>query len=162
MNEAIRGAVGTILLALSLQASSVLAADDVQIERGRYLVKTLGCNDCHTPQYGPREGRVPEQEWLIGDGVGWYGPWGTSYGSNLRRSMHRMDEAQWVAYAQQVKTRPPMPWLSLNALLPEDLRAIHRFVRSLGDSENVVPAGLPPGERPRTPYLDMHLVVPGQ
>lgn len=31
---------------------------------GRYLVKTTGCNDCHTPGYAPSAGAVPEAQWL--------------------------------------------------------------------------------------------------
>ena len=31
--------------------------DTKQIERGRYLVKITGCNDCHTPGYTQNAGR---------------------------------------------------------------------------------------------------------
>ena len=130
------------------------------IERGRYLVRITGCNDCHTPQYGPRGGEVPEQEWLIGDPVGWMGPWGPTYPTNLRQRIHGMSEAQWVQYAKTLKSRPPMPWFSLNAMSAEDLEAIWHFVRSLGDSANVVPAALPPGQLPGTPYMNVNVVLP--
>ena len=36
----------------------------------RALIAMIGgCNDCHTPNYAPSGGKVPEAEWLKGDGV---------------------------------------------------------------------------------------------
>ena len=57
------------------------------IERGRYLVKIAGCNDCHTPGYAQAGGSVPENKWLMGDTLGYQGPWGTTYPVNLRLYM---------------------------------------------------------------------------
>lgn len=37
---------------------------------------------------------MPEGEWLTGDVVGFRGPWGTSYPTNLRLSLGAMTEAQ--------------------------------------------------------------------
>lgn len=43
----------------------VIAASD--IEAGRYIVATSGCNDCHTPMYARTGGaQPPESEWLKG------------------------------------------------------------------------------------------------
>ena len=36
------------------------------LQRGRYLIQTAGCNDCHTPGYGPNNGQVSEKLWLTG------------------------------------------------------------------------------------------------
>ena len=44
-------------------------------ERGRYLVKITGCNDCHTPGYAEVGGKIPERDWLTSDSIGWRGPW---------------------------------------------------------------------------------------
>lgn len=85
------------------------------IERGRYLVRIGGCNDCHTPHFVARNGEVAEERWLIGDSVGYSGPWGTTYPSNLRNLLASMDEDAWVRYAQTLETRPPMPWFNLRA-----------------------------------------------
>ena len=49
------------------------------LQRGRYLIQTAGCNDCHTPGYGPNNGQVSEKLWLTGDALGWSGPWGTGH-----------------------------------------------------------------------------------
>ena len=46
---------------------------DPQVERGRYLVRITGCNDCHTAGYAPSGGKVPEAQWLTGDALGWRG-----------------------------------------------------------------------------------------
>jgi mono/diheme cytochrome c family protein len=80
-----------------------------RVERGRYLVSTIGCADCHAPKVmgpnGPEpdmtrylsghpESQVmpeppnfpPGAPWMasIGDGLtAWSGPWGVSYTANL-------------------------------------------------------------------------------
>ena len=54
------------------------------IEHGSYLVTVGGCNDCHTAGYAESAGEVPESDWLQGDSLGWQGPWGTTYATNLR------------------------------------------------------------------------------
>lgn len=55
-----------------------------------------------------------------------------------------MSEDQWVSIAKTMKTRPPMPWYSINSMSDDDLRAIHKFVRSLGPAGSA-PQALPPG-----------------
>ncbi|OYY80955.1 MAG: hypothetical protein B7Y33_02640, partial [Hydrogenophilales bacterium 16-62-9] len=66
-------------------ASAVAAPEgDADIRHGRYLIATSGCNDCHTPGFMPNAGKVAESEWMTGDSMGWQGPWGTTYPSNLR------------------------------------------------------------------------------
>lgn len=122
------------------------------VARGRYLVKVSGCNDCHTPGYLPANGNVPVNRWLTGDFFGWRGPWGTTYGANLRLFMGVMSEDEWVETARTLERRPPMPWFNLNAMVEEDLRAIYQFTRSLGDPGDPAPDYVPPGEEPETPY----------
>jgi mono/diheme cytochrome c family protein len=130
------------------------------IARGRYVVKTTGCNDCHTPRYGELEGKVPENQWLMGVGIGYKGGWGTTYPANLRRLIATTSEARWVRYAKRMKAKPPMPWYNVNAMTENDLKAVYRFIRSLGDSRNRVPEELPPGVTPRTPYINFDVIVP--
>lgn len=72
----------SLLISIGVTASGIIhagqAADKrasgASIEQGRYLVKTAGCNDCHTPNYPQSGGKVPEKQWLIGDQLGWRGP----------------------------------------------------------------------------------------
>lgn len=123
-----------------------------QIARGRYLVKIAGCNDCHTPGYLQSNGQVSEEQWLLGDQLGWRGPWGTTYASNLRIYMSALSEDEWVHAARTLQARPPMPWFNLNAMQEDDLRAIYTFVRSLGPVGDPAPAYLAPGEEPTTPF----------
>ena len=78
------------------------------VERGRYIVFTSGCNDCHTPKkmgaHGPEldlsrllSGQpetpalppppaLPAGPWIAAtntDLTAWSGPWGVSYATNL-------------------------------------------------------------------------------
>ncbi len=123
-----------------------------RVERGRYLSKIGGCNDCHTPGYLLSEGKVPEKMWLTGDTFGWRGPWGTTYAINLRLYMSALSEDQWLASAKTIKARPPMPWFDLNIMHGGDLRAIHRYVRHLGPGGELAPAYVPPDQEPKAPY----------
>jgi mono/diheme cytochrome c family protein len=122
------------------------------VERGRYLLRTSGCNDCHTPGYLLSEGKTPEDLWLTGDTFGWRGPWGTTYGSNLRLLADQLTEEQWVAMARTLKRRPPMPWFNLNAMTAEDLGAMYQFLRYLGPAGRPAPAYVPPDQEPAGPY----------
>ena len=142
--------------ALSLLAAGAQAqppAADAELSRGRYLVATSGCNDCHTAGYMQKDGQVPEAEWLTGDAIGWQGAWGTTYPANLRLLFQQIDEKTWLARARQAM-RPPMPSPSLRAMSDADLRAIYRYVRHLGAKGQPVPAYVPPGEKVTTPYFD--------
>jgi mono/diheme cytochrome c family protein len=127
-------------------------ADARQIERGRYLVKVAGCNDCHTPHYPEKAGAIPEKDWLVGAPVGFQGPWGTTYASNLRTALASMTEAEWIARARQ-PMRPPMPWFALRDMTDADLRAVHAYVKSLGTAGGAAPAYVPPGGKVDTPFI---------
>lgn len=124
-----------------------------QIERGRYLLAVGNCNDCHTDGFAASDGKVAEKDWLLGSPLGFRGPWGTTYASNLRLSLSNLTEEQWVAYAKALKVRPPMPWFNLNQWRDSDLRAFYRYVRHLGPAGNPAPPGLPPEQAPSPPYL---------
>lgn len=128
------------------------------VARGEYLVKITGCNDCHTAGYAEQQGNLDKAQWLTGSPLGYNGPWGTTYAANLRLRLQDMDEAQWLEYSANLRTRPIMPDFSLRAMNEEDRRAIYRFVRSLGPAGQSAPAYLPPGQTPPLPYFS--LVVP--
>ena len=115
------------------------------VEKGRFLVKELGCNDCHTSGYLQSKGNIPENEWLTGDTVGWRGPLGTSYGLNLRLLFDTFKEEEWVEMAKTLTSRPPMPHTLLNAMNDKDLSAIYWFIRYLGPSGKPAPAFEPHG-----------------
>jgi hypothetical protein len=110
------------------------------VEKGRFLVKELGCNECHTNGYLQSKGNIPENEWLMGDTIGWRGPLGTSYGLNLRLLFDTFKEEEWVEMAKTLTSRPPMPHTLLNAMNDDDLRAIYWFIRYLGPAGKPAPA----------------------
>ncbi|MBE7941425.1 MULTISPECIES: cytochrome C [Ramlibacter] len=145
--------IGILLASACIAGWAQAPAGRGEIERGRYLVTIGGCNDCHTPGWGPTGGKVPEQEWLVGDKVGFSGPWGTTYPANLRLLMQGMTQAQWVQSASTRQLRPPMPWFNLHAMTPEDLAAIYAFVHALGPRGEAAPAYLPPGQKPAGPAI---------
>ena len=148
--------IGTVLFAaLSAQdafAEAAKPADSKSLDRGRYLVKIAGCNDCHTPGYAETAGKVPERQWLTGDQLGWRGPWGTTYAVNLRLYMQNFSEDQWVKEAKTVQSRPPMPWFTLHEMTEQDLRAIYKLIRYLGPAGEPAPAFVPPGQEPKGSY----------
>ena len=144
-----RSALFSVLLA----ASTSVLGQGKDVERGRYLVRITGCNDCHTAGYAMSGGKTPEAEWLTGDALGWRGPWGTTYAPNLRLYMESLKEEEWIKKAKTLSTRPPMPWFNLNDMSRADLRAIYRYVRHLGPAGKPAPAYVPPDKAPPQPYV---------
>ncbi len=122
-------------------------------EHGRYLVAISGCNDCHTPGYPEKGGKIPEQDWLTGNPIGFQGPWGISYPANLRLLVQSMSEQEWMRQARS-PARPPMPWVSLKNMTDNDLRSIYLFIRGLGAAGQPAPEFVPPGEPASTPYIE--------
>lgn len=145
--------VGVTLPLLVHAAGATKAASAKELARGKYVVTIGGCNDCHTPGYALANGEVAEKDWLIGDRLGWRGPWGTTYAVNVRQYMQGLTEAQWVARAKAMMTRPPMPWQNVRAMSDPDLRAIYRYVRHLGPAGDPAPAYLPPDREPPPPFV---------
>ena len=103
--------LGTALLAASAPtaaSSPSSPAAQSQVERGRYLVTIMGCNDCHTPlKMGPKgpepdmtrmlsghpeqfvitaPARLTGAEWMVASAptnTAHSGPWGVSFTANL-------------------------------------------------------------------------------
>ncbi|QHE84925.1 c-type cytochrome [Hydrogenophaga sp. BPS33] len=151
-------AIAAALAALLLCAATLAHADDRPREAvalGRYLVQTAGCNDCHSPGYTQNAGKTPENTWLTGDSLGWQGPWGTTYASNLRLVFAGLTEKQWLAHARKMESRPPMPWFSLRAMTDGDLKAIYRYIKAAGPAGQPAPAYVPPGQAVSGPVVRM-------
>jgi mono/diheme cytochrome c family protein len=127
-------------------------AADASVARGKYLVTIGGCNDCHTPGYPESGGTTPERDWLTGSPVGYQGPWGTTYASNLRMVIGSMNESEWIAHARKERL-PPMPWFNLAKMTDQDLKAMYAYVRSLGSAGAAAPAYVAPGGKVTTPYI---------
>jgi hypothetical protein len=154
------GLAGTAVLlgAASQEEPSVKAQSPVAA--GEYLVTIGGCNDCHTDGWMRTPGNVPVAQRLTGSHVGWNGPWGTSYPTNLRLMVQKMSADAWVQHAHTMQPRPPMPWYNTRSMSDPDLKAIYVYIRSLGPAGEPAPDALPPGQRPATPYIRAEPVLP--
>jgi len=156
MSRRINASVIALVLACAAplaHAQSKTSVDPKVLTRGKYLVQTSGCNDCHTAGYAQSGGKVPESEWLKGDMVGWRGAWGTTYASNLRLVIGGMSREQWLKHARTMEPRPPMPWFNVRAMTDQDLTAIHAYVKSLSPAGDPAPAYVPPNQTPRGPVV---------
>jgi mono/diheme cytochrome c family protein len=150
--KASRAVLAAVIAVFSAAAAAADKPDPRAIERGRYLVTLGGCNDCHTAGYPESGGKTPEAEWLTGSAVGFQGPWGTTYPANLRVRLQALSEGEWLQLAR-APMRPPMPWFNLAAASDGDLRAMYRYIRSLGAKGAPVPAYAAPGQPVATPYI---------
>lgn len=125
---------------------------ETMIDAGKYIVTIGACNDCHTVDWAETNGDVPVEDWLTGSPIGWRGPWGTTYASNLRLLVRDLSEDAWVAMLGTRSDRPPMPWMNVNKLNDKDARAIYRFISSLGVRGERMPAAVDPTAEPMTPF----------
>jgi len=99
--------VATVAVTLPAHAQSPTEGATDTLARGKYLVTTSGCNDCHTPwKMGPKgpepdmsrmlsghpEGMAlppapqPQGPWIVAasaTNTAWSGPWGVSFTANL-------------------------------------------------------------------------------
>ncbi len=146
----------TAAAAPALAPEPALADADL-LARGKYLVVIAGCNDCHTAGFAESGGATPEADWLQGSTLGYHGPWGTTFAANLRLKAAEMDEAAWLKYTGELRTRPIMPDFILRQMQEDDRRAIYRYLRSLGPAGQPAPAYLPPGQTPPAPYFQLVL-----
>lgn len=136
-------------------------AAESMVDRGRYLVATSGCNDCHTPGYAMSGGKVDESLWLTGEALGWQGPWGTTYAINLRTYMQALTEDQWIQIVAKMQSRPPMPYFNLQRMTEEDLRAMYQYIHAAGPAGQQTPPYLPPGVQAATPVVVFPSAPPG-
>ena len=120
-------------------------------QAGEYLTIVGSCNDCHTQGWTESKGQVAPADRFAGLDVGFRGEWGTVYGKNLRTITQRQSEDHWV---QVLKTadggdgKPPMPWWNTAQMSERDLRAMYRYIKSLGPNTKGVPRNLAPGKEP--------------
>ena len=96
---------------------------------------------------------------MTGAPIGFQGPWGTTYPTNLRLLADRLSEDEWLVRATS-PMRPPMPWFALRAMTDDDRRAIYRYLRHLGPAGTPAPAYVLPGHVPLTPVIVFEPVAP--
>ena len=135
---------GALALGASLAAADA-AADDAQVQRGKYLVAIAGCSDCHTP--GGLTGSPDMQRYLAGSDAGFAIPGdGVYVGQNLTPDKETGIGA-WsaadIVKALRTGKRPDggtlsgvMPVASFAHLTDEDVEAIAAFLKSLQAVKN--------------------------
>lgn len=151
-----------------------------QIARGGYLVRAMGCADCHTPMTMGPQGPVPDfarglsghpqgmalppapaaqGPWGWGGALSktaFWGPWGTSYASNLTphaSGLGGWTEAEFIGSMRNGKHRgsgrpvaPPMPWPAFSQLNDADLKAMFAYLMAQPAVSNEVPPYQPPAK----------------
>ena len=152
-----RGMISAAIAIGSLVASAAVAEQKIaklsaEAARGKYLVQIASCNDCHTPGYTSSGGQVEETLWLTGNQLGYRGPWGTTYASNLRLLVKDMSADQFVKYARS-EFRPPMPWFNLREMTDSDVKAIYAYLRHLGPAGQPAPQYVPADKTPSEPFV---------
>ena len=125
-------------------------------QAGEYLTIVGSCNDCHTQGWTESKGKVAPADRFAGLNVGFRGEWGTVYGKNLRTVTQRQSEDHWVKVlttADEGDGKPPMPWWNTALMNERDLRAMYRYIKSLGPNVKGTPRNLPVGKEPTGPYI---------
>ena len=145
--------LGLTLLLLLPAACARHSGESAEVSHGRELLVKAGCNDCHTEGFLAEGGIVPEERWLTGSKLGYRGPWGTQYPSNLRLLLAGIDEDQWLVLAKRMRTNSPMAWSMLPSLSDADLRDLYFYIRWLGPAGEAAPQALGPGVEPTTKFL---------
>ena len=143
------------LLAGLTMPIAAFAQGEVSVERGLQVSIIGGCHDCHTEGYSETEGKIDPEKALMGSSVGWRGPWGTTYASNLRIIADRMTERGFVVILKNVITRPPMPWYNLRAMEESDMQSLYQYIKSLGTPGKPAPSRVHPDKEPTTPYVQL-------
>jgi hypothetical protein len=92
MNPKLIAVLLAVLLASTTAIHSYANKDESYLSTGKHLVLITGCNDCYTAGFAPSGGKVPESKWLLGDKLGFHGPWGTTYPINLREYVSNLAE----------------------------------------------------------------------
>lgn len=135
------------------------AADKHAIARGKYLVTTNGCNDCHTPGYF--FGKPDMTRYLGGSDVGFGIPdLGVFVGPNLTpdkaTGLGNWTTAQIVTALtsgvtpQGRKLAPAMPYDAYAHLTKSDALAIAAYLKSLPPVSHQVPGPFGPKDTPTT------------
>jgi mono/diheme cytochrome c family protein len=157
---------GLAALAAAAFATGATAADP-QVARGGYLVRIMGCGDCHTQ--GHFFGHPDMARALAGSDVGFGIPHlGVFVGPNLTpddaTGLGKWTKEQIVtAITKGVRPdgrelAPVMPWRGFAGLTPSDAMAIATYLKSIPAISNKVPGPFGVGE---TPTVFVMSILPG-
>ena len=151
----------------AFSAAGAAHAADRQVERGEYLVKIIGCGDCHTP--GSFFGHPDIKQFLAGSDVGFAIPdLGVFVPSNLtpdKATGLGNWTAQQIVTAMTTGVRPDgrilapiMPWRDFANLTPEDAMAIAVYLQTIPPVRRATPGPFGPRQ---TPSVFVMPVIPG-
>lgn len=140
---------------LVLSTASASAQSVVSVERGLQVSIFAGCHDCHTEGYRESEGKIDPAKAMAGSSLGYRGPWGTTYPSNLRLFAQMLSEDTFVLTIKHLRTNPPMPWYNVRAMDENDIRSLYKYIKTLGDSGHTSPDTVSPLEEPKTPFIQI-------
>jgi mono/diheme cytochrome c family protein len=148
-------AIALAVLGGILVTAGTAMAGEVSVKRGEQVSIFAGCHDCHTAGYNESGGKIDPAAALKGTALGWKGPWGTTYATNLRLvvAQKAKTEDEFVAFAKSFQARPPMPFYNVHAMDESDVRSLHQYIVSLGEPGEAAPDYVPPGQEPKTPYI---------
>ena len=143
------------------EAPSATAPAMTPLQRGEYLANITGCNDCHTP--GGIYGAPDHERRLSGSELGWQGPWGVSYASNLTPDPET-GLGTWTNVEIERALRsgvrkdgspilPPMPWPNFANLTADDMASLIAYLKSIPPVKHRVPARVPPNGTVSTPVV---------
>ena len=118
------------------------------VKRGEYLVRLVGCGNCHTPQVRGQE--LPGM--TLAGGFTRSGPWGSAASANLTpdpSGVPYYDEALFLEVMRSgfVKARPlspAMPTMVSKNMSDDDLKAIFAYLRTLKPVQHRVDNSEPP------------------
>ncbi len=150
----------------SIAAAAPVSSGADPIERGRFLVEVLGCNDCHTPRLpdgrwdpayimaGHKE-KDPYPAWddslftkgfgmlVSTSGTAFAGPWGVTFGRNLTpdrtTGIGGWNDEAFINVLREGTLKPPMPSQAYGKLPDQDLKAMFAYLQSLKPVNNLVP-----------------------
>lgn len=120
-------------------------AQEVSVDYGLHVSTIGGCHDCHTVGYNESGGKIDPNVALMGNPVGFEGPWGTTFAKNLRLTVKDMSEDDWVKFSDTFQAAPPMPWYNVHAMTDVEARSLYEYIKSLpGGLGEQAPAAIPP------------------
>ncbi|MBI4920750.1 MAG: hypothetical protein HY834_03305 [Devosia nanyangense] len=126
-------------------SQSGAAAQEVSVDFGQHISIIGGCNDCHTVGYNESGGQIDPNLALKGSPEGFEGPWGKTFAKNLRLTVAKMSEDDWVKFSDTFKAAPPMPWYNVHALTDVEARSLYQYIKSLpGGNGDPAPDAIPP------------------
>lgn len=134
-----------LVVAAAGLSTAGFAADEPSVDFGKHISIVGGCHDCHTVGYAESGGKIDPDKALKGNPVAYEGPWGTNFAKNLRLTVSKMSEDDWVKFAKTFQVGPPMPWFNVHELTELESRSLYQYIKSLpGDPGPQAPADIPP------------------